>query len=253
VGVEGHWSSRFLPASAKVGILRYEETSYARAEKSLRKALASHGLSAITSTVSYSDASSAQRDAAAAVLRFQTQGVTHVMVLDNSGGITYAFMQAAESQRYRPFYALTTNNSPQALAQLAPAGQLAKAQAVSWWNGDVGTRTDQMSPPAVPASRAACLKIMADAKVDASGSATGTALITCDQLLILKAVLDRGATPSAAGMTAVLERLGTSYASPLSYGSRFGPGRHDAAHVTRRIRFDAGCSCWLYAGTGPRA
>jgi hypothetical protein len=253
LGVEGLWDARFLTGTAKVGILRYEETSYERAEKSLRRALASHGLGAVTQTVSYSSASSAESDAAAAVLRFRSQGITHVMVLDNSGGITYAFMQAAESQAYRPSYALTTNNSPQALQQLAPAAQLKKAQAVSWWSGDVGDRTDQASPPAVPSARAACLKIMKDAGLDVSGTAAGTALITCDQLLVLKAVLDRGASPSAAGRTATLNGLGTTYTSPLTYGTRFGAQRHDAAYLTRRIRFDGDCSCWLYAGPGPTA
>jgi hypothetical protein len=253
LGVSGLWDARFLTAGAAVGILRYEEVGYARAEKSLRAALARKGLSAVTHTVSYSDTSSAQADTASAVLDFRSRGVTHVMVLDNSGGITFAFMQAAESQQYRPAYALTTNNSPSALQQLAPAQQLAKAQAISWWSGDVGTSVSEQTPPALPSSRAACLKIMADAGLDASGTAAGTALITCDQLLLLKAVLDRGATPTAAGMTRVLDTLGTGYTSPLTYGSRFAPGRHDAATVTRRIGFDSSCTCWRYLGPGPRA
>jgi hypothetical protein len=253
LGVQGLSSAGFLPRSAKVGIVRYDDVTYVRAEVSLRAALRKVGLDAVTRSVSYSSTAQATSDASAAVLDFSTRGITHVMFLDNSGGIAYAFMQAAESQRYRPFYPLTTNNSPGALVQLAPAAQLAKAQAISWWHGDVGTRTDQATPPAIPASRDACLKIMRDANVDISGSAAGTALITCDQLLLLKAVLDKASAPSSTAMVAALDRLGSSYSSPLSYGTRFGPGRHDAATVTRRIRFDSDCSCWLYAGPGPRA
>lgn len=254
VGVAGLAGSRFLTPSAKIGILRYDEVTYARAEVSLRRALKARGLDAVTtSTISYTSTSQAESDAAAAVLAFRARGITHVMVLDNSGGITYAFMQSAESQQYRPFYALTTNNSPQALQQLAPAAQLKKAEGISWWHGDVGTRTDQATPPAIPSSKETCLSIMRKAGVDVSGSAAGSSLITCDQLLLLKAVMDRAAAPNSTAMTAALNGLGTSYSSPLSYASRFGAGRHDAAYVTRRIRFDADCSCWLYAGPGPKA
>jgi hypothetical protein len=254
VGVAGLHAAGFLPSSAKVGIVRYEEVTYERAEKSLLAALRKVGIaSPVTRSVSYSSTAQAESDASAAVLDFSTRGITHVMFLDNSGGIAYAFMQAAESQQYRPFYPLTTNNSPQALQQLAPAGQLVKAQAISWWSGDVGTRDDQATPPALPSSRARCLAIMRDAGVDASGTAAGTALITCDQLLLLKAVLDKAAAPNAADMVVALERLGTSYSSPLTYGTTLEPGRHDAATITRRIRFDSDCSCWLYAGPGPRA
>lgn len=249
VGVAGLTASKFLTPSAKIGILRYDEITYARAEVSLRKALKAHGLTAdTTSTISYASTSQAESDAAAAVLAFRARGITHVMVLDNSGGVTYAFMQSAESQQYRPFYALTTNNSPQALQQLAPAAQLQKAQAISWWHGDVGTRTDQATPPAIPSSKERCLTIMRKAGVDVSGSAAGTSLITCDQLLLLKTVMDRAAAPNSTAMTVALNGLGTSYSSPLSYASRFEPGRHDAAYVTRRIKFDSGCPCWLYAG-----
>jgi hypothetical protein len=253
VGVTGHHASGFLPTGAKVGLVRYEDPTYQRAEVSLRAALAKIGITPVTRAVSYASTSQAEADAASAVLDFRARGITHVMFLDNSGGIAFAFMQAAESQAYRPFYPLTTNNSPSALQQLAPAAQLAKAQAVSWWSGDVGTRTDQATPPALPRAREQCLAIMKAAAVDTSGSAAGTALITCDQLLLLKAVLDAASAPNPLDMTTALDGLGSSYSSPLSYATRFERGRHDAAYLTRRIRFDSGCSCWLYAGKGPTA
>ena len=253
VGVAGHVATGFLKGS-KIGLLRYDHPVYARAEVSLRKALAAKGHTiAERFLIDYSNTSKATSDAGAAVLRFRQLGITHVKVLDNSGGIAFAFMQAAENQGYRPYYALTTNNSPQGLKQLAPAKQLEKAQAVSWWWGDVGTDRKQQTPPALPRSRDVCEKIMTDAGVDMSGAAAGSSMITCDQLLLLKTLADRATAPSSAALSAAADALGSSYESTLTYRTTLGPGRRDGASVTRLIRFEAGCSCWVYAGPGPTA
>jgi ABC-type branched-subunit amino acid transport system substrate-binding protein len=257
VGVAGLHGAGFFK-DAKIGLLRYDTAVYKRAEVTLKRALATKGLAvAETFQVSASDTSTATRDAGAAVLKFRQEGVTHVMALDNSGGILFAFMNAAENQGYRPFYGLTTNNAPNGLRELAPAKQLEKATAVSWWWGDVGNdagNKKHQTPPALPSSLNLCLKIMQDAGVDLSGrAATGSATITCDQLLFLKTLTDRSGAPHSADMRVAADALGSSYSSPITYASSFGPGRHDAARVTRLIRYDAACTCFRYAGPGPTA
>lgn len=253
VGVEGLNAIGFYQG-AKIGLLRYDNPVYARAEVSLNKALAAKGLKvAERFLIDYSSTAKAESDASAAVLKFRQQGITHVIVLDNSGGIAFAFMQAAENQQYRPYYGLTTNNSPQALAQLAPAEQLKKAKAVSWWWGDVGADQKQQEPPKRPATRAQCLKIMTDAGIDLTGAAAGSAIITCDQLLLFKALMDRANAPNSAALSAAADGLASSYQSPLTYVTTITRGRRDGATVTRLIRYDGGCSCWLYTGPGPSA
>ena len=84
-------------------------------------------------------------------------------------------------------------------------------------------------------------------------SFAGSSMITCDQLLLLKTLADRATAPSSAAMSAAADALGSSYESTLSYRTTLGPGRRDGASVTRLIRFEAGCSCWVYAGPGPTA
>lgn len=255
VGVAGLVDAKFLGPNAKIGLVRYDTETYARAEVSLSRALVSRGLKIDqTRTISDSNISQAESDAAAAVLDFSTRGITHVMFLDNSGGIAFAFMQAADSQKYTPFYALTTNNNPASLRQLAPAQQLEKAQAISWWSGDIGPdNLRNATPPALPTSRALCLQIYAKAGVQTSGTSGATALITCDQLLFLKAVLDHTRAPNSAAMADALDGLGSAYSSPMSYATKFERGRHDAAYITRRIRYDKDSKLWVYAGPGPTA
>lgn len=253
VGVQGHHATGFLKG-AKIGLLRYDHPVYARADVSLTRALEAKGYKiAERFLVDYANTGKAFSDAGAAVLRFNQLGITHVKVLDNSGGITFAFMQAAENQEYRPFYALTTNNGPSGLKILAPPRQLENARAVSWWWGDVGPGNEkEQQPPAWPTTRATCLKIMKDAGVDTSGNAMGSSMITCDQLLLLKRLMD-GAAPNSAAMSAAADGLGTGYSSPITYRTTLGPGRRDGATLTRLIAFDGGCRCWRYAGPGPTA
>jgi hypothetical protein len=106
VGVQGLVAAGALPQDAVIGVLRYNTGTYARAEASLRRALTAAGRGVKTTfEIDYSNTSKATQDAGSAVLRFRQLGVTHVLVLDNSGGIAFAFMQQAESQVYRPSYA----------------------------------------------------------------------------------------------------------------------------------------------------
>ncbi len=254
VGVQGLHEQGWFKG-AVIGLVRYDTGVYERAERSLTAALARKGLKIKTTfTVSAADTSSATRDVSAAVLRMAADGVTHVHFLDNSGGIAYTFMTNAEPQGYRPFYGLTTNNAPSALRQLAPAEQLKKATAVSWWSGDVGPEETEATPPALPSSRALCLRIMAEAGVDlAARAAKGSALITCDQLFFFKALFDRASTPASEALEVAANALGSAYTSTLTYRTTIARGRHDGATITRILKFDAGCACWKYVTMGPTA
>jgi ABC-type branched-subunit amino acid transport system substrate-binding protein len=241
------WSTH----KSKIGLVRFDEPTYALPEKSLRSALAAHGLELTdVATVSWTDLSKQETDSAAAVLRFRQDGITDVVFLDNQGGAAYPFMQAAESQAYRPIYPLTSNNGPSGLATLAPSAQLANARAVSWLVGDVGP--GEQSPPAVPATGALCLKIMRDAGVALdSETAKGNAILVCADLLFAKAALDRAAAPNSA---AFQQAMGTiKIADPMTYSVRLSPTRHDGAAKTRLIAFSTDCSCWKYTGPGPDA
>lgn len=250
-GVDGLAAAGFLKG-AKIGLVRYDDPVYARAEATLKDALGRHGLAiAQDYEVNEQSTSAAESDVASAALRFRQSGITHVMFLDNSGGLAYAFMAQAQSQQWFPKYPLTTNNGPSALAQLAPSAQLANAMAVSWWWGDVGDAKKQQTPPALPDSKARCDEIMRAAGVDISGNAKGTALIACDQLLFFKTLLDHASAPNVPSMRTVADALGTRYQSPVTYRTVLGPGRHDGATLTRVIGWNTSCGCWHYRGPGP--
>jgi hypothetical protein len=202
--------------------------------------------------VSWTDLSKQETDSAAAVLRFRQDGITVVVFLDNPGGAALPFMQAAESQAYRPIYQLTSNNGPGGLTTLAPSAQLANARAVSWLVGETGTPTGPQTPPAVRASIALCLKIMRDAGVALdSDTAKGNALLVCAELLFAKAALDRAAAPNSAALRQAA--TGLEFADPMTYAVRLSSTRHDGAAKTRMIAFHSDCTCWRDSGPGPDA
>ena len=130
----------------KVGILSTESPEHRRNVVLLEKALRSAG-HAPAQTVFYKDAASLQ----AAALRFKSDGITHVF---NTDSILFSFMQTAESQRYRPRYAVNSLNLPTLLlAANAPAAQLAGAVGVGWAPGlDVDHRHEP-DPHVIPGAR----------------------------------------------------------------------------------------------------
>ena len=101
--------------------------------------------------------------------------------------------------------------------------------------------TAPQSPP-VTASEKLCLSILAKAgqRVD-SQVAKGLAFWTCDTLFFLDAALDRATVLNPAGLSAAVDALGTTYAGVGTFGTRYGPGRHDGPTA---------CGC---CGTPPRA
>src|SRR5205085_2981766 len=70
----------------------------------------------------------------------------------------------------------------------------------------------------------------------------------CDGLFFLKAALDRAPVFTPAGLRAAVEALGTSYNSPWTFATRFGPGRYDGAHQARSLAFVDSCACYRYSG-----
>ena len=93
-------------------------------DKGLRPALAAHGMKIadeISYTVNTPDA------VTAGVLRFKSEGITHVFVLDVGGIETQYFMVNAESQSFRPRYAIDTRSNPVLQESNSPARQLVGA------------------------------------------------------------------------------------------------------------------------------
>ena len=235
----------FFAPVAKIGVV-YQDLPNRRTvlEQALRPALARHGLK-IDGTVAWTAQGA---DAlAAGVLQFRAAGISHVFDLDPGGLETFGWMTAAESQSYRPKYAIDTRNYPFLQQGQSPPAQLANARGIGWIpSADVGV---QPAADQSPLDRR-CLGIVAKAGQDMSDATNvRVAMAYCDTLEFLKrAAGDASVSLTLATVKAGGEALGDRYIPTGTFSAFFGPHRHDGASTARDLVFDSTCTCFRYSG-----
>lgn len=235
----------FAPAPVRIGVL-YVDTpdQHYSLDHVLKPALARRGQSVADSFGLPLDVAQAVAQESNAVLQFKAHAVDHVMFLD-TGGMALTFLPQAESQGYRPRYAMHSYSSPALVASTAPQAQLAGALA-SGWIPSVDVASAQRPRPSAPA--ALCVSLMQKAGQDmSSDSARSSALNYCDRTFLLQAASNAAPSFSSAGIMAGLTRLGSSYVSAIGSGQDFGT-RRDGPATMRLSAFQPKCSCFAYVG-----
>lgn len=189
-------------------------------------------------------------DMASAVLRFRSSGVSTVVFVSGSveGNLMLFFGAAAESQGYRPGYALTSASAPAVQEANTPASQLANAFGLGWL-------------PALDTSRpqpllAAAQRCVADLEAGAGVTPTSPAdryfaFSICDTFGLTAAALERtaGATDVAA-VAAAIGTLGAGFEAAAVHGevTDFAGGRRTGPAQGRLFAWSAACACFEYAG-----
>jgi hypothetical protein len=221
-------------------------------DRAIEAALARHGLK-LTSHVSVppvytiSDAAAQQPYDNNAVVRFRTAGVTHVLF---NSAIPQWFLNAADSQHYRPRYGFSTNDSPYVLVQQPggpPQEQLQNSVGVGWNPGLDGIRA-----PLSPAGRQ-CLDLM---KAKGVTSGTPSPLVMCDQVSLLVKAATTSRSVGGASLMSGIDRLG-QFTPASGFRDSYGPRwLRDGAAAAAPFAYDTACNCFRYtsAPTGlPRA
>jgi ABC-type branched-subunit amino acid transport system substrate-binding protein len=237
----------YFTPNAKIGLLSYDDPRFRDVvTKVLKPALARHGLrvadEALYSTSAYASQSSGF------VLKFQTEGITHVLNL--VAGVVVFFQLAAENQRYRPRYALSSRDGPGSFIQvLSPPAQLTGSLGIGWQPfADVDLAH---SPGDVSPNQALCRNIMKRAGEDTSN---GGVLVTtgryCETTFFLRAALERATALTPGGLLSAVGRLGAAYPPVTTFKTYFDDNRQDGPAQIRPFSFVSGCSCFQY--TGPK-
>ncbi|TAL21461.1 MAG: hypothetical protein EPN99_07575 [Frankiales bacterium] len=242
--------------TGKIGLVTWDSNDYRYSmEKGWLPALRESGLKETDVryiAVPQSDRSLADASAAvsSAVLSFREKGIDHVFISDGPAGIftgtglTFMFLQNAESQRYYPRYGFNSNNSP-GWSNL-PASQQSGMLAVDSFDTE---RANDEGIELNPA-RERCWKLIRSRGLKATDAQpTGNAAIAaCEAIWFTEALLNKAAGATSLGqLIAAGESLGTSYVSPYVYGTRLGKGQHDGVALFRNSRFDDACSCMKYS------
>lgn len=182
----------------------------------------------------------------AAVLRFKNAGITHVI-----GDFSIAlFAQAAESQRYRPRYGISSLSGGVALPLYVPSVQLNGTLGIGWSpQGDVDGAQD---PGDVSLAEPRCRKIMQDA-----GEPTDSRLAwfvmayACDTFSFFdRAIEASGLNP--ANLPSAANGLG-AVPSAFTFGISFPGGRNDGVSYVRDVAYRNDCSCFAYVDKTNRA
>ena len=247
--VDGLVAAGFLVKGDKIGLLRYDIPAVKRAtSQHLRPALTRHGLKLdVEFEVHFPDSTPGIANSAApvqsAVLQMRNAGVNKVLML--CAGCASFFMQAAESQNYRPKYGLSSADRPVILAPQVPAEQLVGAQGIGWMPlNDVAMN----KAPARSANGRLC-----DAILEPTGEATrqGPRFVGssyCEALLFMAAAAKGATAVTGVGLRDSAVSLGSSYPSVNAFRTVFAPNRHFGVASYRTFQFKTACTCFEYAG-----
>jgi hypothetical protein len=241
----------FFDSTAKVGILYFDESHYARAEQTLEAALKSHGVSvvdrvAIHYVASTGDVGQTATESQNAVLKFRSEGVTHVLFVETNAYVSGAFGIAADSQKYYPRYGYTSDEPLSNVASNVPATSLKGALFIGWTPG-----FDVVDSSAFSDEAKSCLRFMS-----ASGNPTDTgnqkaeALTVCESVRYLKAALEASNGISRASLIQGAARLGAAYTPDATFAVE--GKRADGVSRVRDGAFDTGCSCFRYTSAAHR-
>jgi ABC-type branched-subunit amino acid transport system substrate-binding protein len=243
--VDGGVRAGYFAKGVKIGLVAWDKSDYDRATASaLKPALARHGLkltaeAAVAPTYDTADAGAAARDAQAAVLRFSTLGVDHVLFLGIAGNPSLFFIEAAQNEGYYPQYLLSSADFPNLLLPNISAESAANVWGVGW-----NPYLDLLETN-LPLNEAGqrCKKVLAaygqPPKLDA-----------CDSVSVLVAGIAAGGAPvSGPSFMSGLQRLG-AVRPAQAFALRYGPKRNDGVAEVRPFRYLTSCSCIRYSKAG---
>ena len=243
--------------SGKLGVVTWDDTKYRYAlSQGLLPALSAHGITPTqTAYIMVPQTLGAVSDMSAAVssavTKFRTLGIDHVIVFDGPAGVwagaglTFEWMNQAESQKYYPRYGQNANNAPG--WDVLPADQQDKAIAVL--DSDFAPRFDQGWHQ--NKTRQKCFKIMADAGLpvaDSNENDEGIAAQVCDIIFFVQAGMNASKVITADAFVQTIETFGRQWPAAAVYGTQFGAGQHDGSAAVRQAQYSQGCRCLTYKG-----
>lgn len=249
---QGLVAQKYFDRGYKLGVITFESTNFVRAvEGTLRPALGRYGVK-ITGQVQKVSAVEENEDLAeitaqvqSAVLRFKTEGITHVLIVDERGLLTLLFTRSAENQDFHPRYGTTSQNGHTALAGAVPEGQFNRAVGIGWMpTFDVVAKE---RPRSEAGQRClAMFKRKGEEPADPNNAAVMVGV--CEELRFIKAAVERGLPDiTMDSFKRGGEGLGSSFPSFEGMANAsFGPGRHAGVRSYRHVRYDAGCKCFHY-------
>jgi hypothetical protein len=182
-------------------------------------------------------------------LHMRANGVTNVLFL--APGAEGSLIQDAYQQHWFPKYAITSFDTPWALASAHTkeiGAALAGAIGIGWQpTMDVGTYGSSVFTN--PTTRT-CKAIEAPTGQLTNNEHEFAAYQYCDGLLSVQAAANASgaATITGSSLLAGYNALGTSHPDAIAMGERLDAQHHNGAGAYRPLAFNTGCRCFQYTG-----
>jgi hypothetical protein len=246
------------PAPVKLGIISIDTPRWA---VPLRKVLlpklaaAGHAVDAANVVEVYNPQTQAETGRTAsdlqnATLKFQSNGVTHVVLLDANASLTLLWAPNAKNQRYFPRLAINSGTGAQALKDTGILGndQLNGAMGLGWF--------PSIDLPAAETARYAtaqtkrCLELI-KSKTGQSFSSTNAAslaLTKCDMGWFFEQVGRGLGSVTLQSVTQAIEAVGSAYRPALVPASYLSRAQHDAITQGYDLMWNTACTCAKYVG-----
>jgi hypothetical protein len=243
-------ANKYFAKGAKVGLLRFGQPHWKRvADQVVKPELAKVGVKLTDEFVfsvpqSTPEFANVATQAQSAQLRFLSKGIDHVIIMDVAALIAGQFPVSAESNGYRPRYALTTDSNPNLTAENAPAAQLKGAIGIGWRITDDAEYVRDPTRNGAGAKR--CKEML-----QAGGQKLDERLFGmnyCDLLLPIQAAVAKGGTLAPGSFTNSLHTLGAGYVPATTFATRFSSSKHDAPSFVRDVAFVESCTCFRFRG-----
>lgn len=258
VTVTGLHRQGYFEPGAKLGIMLWDEPNYrASLDSGYLPALRKRGVELatepayVTAPQQFQDLGATSADVNSAVLRFQTQGITHVMILDGPAGLCAGaclgtlFLRRAEQQDYYPRYGFNANNQAAGAMEsgLYPPSQLSRSVSVEWNDADEAADEGWR----INKARERCFALMRRHGVPMENTnQQGFARFACEQLWFIQAVdgllAETTLTPDT--FMSGVNALGSSFRSPSAYAVHLSATQHDGIAAARNMRFVDSCECY---------
>ena len=228
---------------AKVGLLYPGVQPQQRIFADIKRRLTAAGIN-VAAEYQY-DVSSLDNESASmsnAVLQMRNAGVTHVL---SSEADVLLFMTAADSQHYRPRYALTSYHAAAAQLQgTVPATQLAGSMGLGWLPAsDVDAAHN---PGPVSSGETSCRQLMKSAGQDTSSPGVATvAFAVCDGVRLIAAAINTSKNPASAGLHSGLSAIGSGFAAALTWRNGLVSSRYDMPGGVREFAYTNGAYSYV--------
>ncbi len=238
-----------------LGIVAFNTDSYHKVvNNDLKPALAAGGASLLDADIYYVDNTgiqSMESGFSTAITGFTATGVNRVMFVGTTPLAPF-FITTAKAQSFSPRYGLTTFDNPRYMENDSNLNPLMKGALGVGFNPGGDVADARYSFPASGLEKD-CVDIMT-----AAGKAPPTVnranfrygVAHCETLLLFAegAKQLNGAPLTPSSWTTAAEGLGSSFQTASSFGTSFGPGRHDGASAAKELTFQDACKCFEYTG-----